>query len=230
MSLETFLFSRPGDDFGRIQPDNFDVLEGDYLLAIGSDTPGRTSFFKLGDRFDAYQSEVPGAEAKALRFRGKWRGPEGTMPAVSSIVSLGFGLANGQTLILEIDEGLPQIITFTTAQFMSIGSALPEEVAVAINSQLVGATAVSTGFGSVQITSDTTGKRSRVKVVGGTATALGMIELAWKFSVRIAGDEISSRILRSGEEQSLSDMGAQLADYTVTSSIEVRFRLEVTSV
>lgn len=230
--LTPFLTSRPGIDQGRIEPVNFDVPEGDYLFALGSDTAGRESFFKLGDRFDVYQAEIPGSLARIIRFRGKWRGPVGTMPAVSLIIDpgVGFSLSDGQTLILAIDEGLNQTITFATAQFANIAAALPEEVAAAINSQLTGASAVSTGFGSVQVTSDTSGKRSRVRVVGGSASALGMIELGWKFSLLVDGDELASRILRPGEEQELADMGASLSEYIVTSSLEVRFRLEVVEV
>ncbi len=82
------------------------------------------------------------------------------MPAVSVIINpaAGFVLADGKTLILAIDEGADQTVTFSTGQFVNIAAALPEEVAAAINSQLEGARAASTGFGSIQVSSDTTGK------------------------------------------------------------------------
>lgn len=82
-------------------------------------------------------------------------------------------LTNGQTLIVEIDGGSAQTITFITAQFSDIGAATAAEVASAINSNLTGA-AASASSGSVVITSSTTGDSSKVEVTGGTAnTALG---------------------------------------------------------
>ena len=228
--FSTFITSTPGVEQGRIEPVNFDVPEGDYLFCLGSDPSGREAWFKLGDTFDVYQSDTFASDEKILKFRGKVRGPSSTMPAVSSIVNpaTGYNLSNGETLILAIDEGANQTITFSTGQFSNISQATPSEVAAAINPQLTGALARSTGFGSVEVRSNTSGKRSRVEVVGGTALNLGMKELAWKASLLVDSDELVSRILKPGEEQTLNDMSANLAEYSGT--IEVKFRLEVVEI
>ena len=229
--LHTFLTGRPGIDQGRNNPDNFTVNEGDFLFTMGSDTPGRVGWFKLGDTFDLLQSDTPAAVDKIVRFRGKWRGPTSGMPAVSAEVGPPnwFVLADAQTLILSIDGGSNQTITYSTGDFADITKALPGEVVSTTNTQLTGATATSTGFGQMAIHSDTNAKRSRVQVIGGTATALTMVELGWRISMRLDNDVLVSRILKTGEEQDLSDMAVNLAEYT-TPPTELKFRLEVIAV
>jgi hypothetical protein len=225
-----FITDVPGDEQGRIEPINFDVPEGDYLFCLGSDPSSREGWFKLGDKFEIYQSDTFASDEKLIIFRGKWRGPESTMPAVSAIVnpSTGYALSNGETLTLAIDEGSNQIVEFLTGDFSNIGQATPAEVAAVINSAITGAVARSTGFGSVEIVSNTVGKRSRVEVVSATATALDMKELGWKLSVLVNSDELISRILKPGEEQDLNDVGVNLAEYSGT--IELRFTLEVVEI
>lgn len=225
-----FITNVPGVEQGRIAPVEFDVPEGDYLFCMGSDVSGRTGWFKLGDKFEISQSDTFASDEKLISFRGKWRGPLLRMPAVSSIVdpATGYSLSDGETLILSIDGGSNQTITFSSGQFSNISQATPTEVAAAINPQLEGATARSTGFGSVEIISNSSGKKTRVEVVGGTATNLGMIELAWKLSILVNSDELVSRILRPGEDQDLNDIGLNLAEYSGT--IELKFSLEVVEI
>lgn len=239
---ETFYTSRPGLDQGRIAPSNFDPPEGDYVFCCGSDTPGRYAWLKAGDKFEVYQADSPDAAAKILRFVGKWRGPVSAMPAVTAEVGPPnfYTLSDGETLFLDIDESeIPQVITFNAASFVDITKARPAEVVDVINASLTGAVASLTGRGALQVRSLGSGRRARVRVVGGTATALDMTELAWKFSIFIdssgggegipfAGDEHSSRILRTGEDQDLSDMGANITSYVPP--IEIHFRLEVVEI
>lgn len=224
---ECFYTSLPGVEQGRVDSQTFEPPEGRYALVLGSDNPGRYGWFKKGDLFDVFQTDTPAAAAKLLRFTGKWRGPIQAMPAVSAEVGPPnfFVLADGQTLILAIDEGSNQTITFSTGDFADITKALPSEVVAAINAELTGATASLTGRGGLYVSTFTSGRRARVAVLGGTATALAMEELAWKASLQIDADELVSRILLPGEEQDLSDMAANLIEYTPP--FTVRFRLEV---
>lgn len=217
-----FLTQRPGVEQGRVQTTNFVPTEGDYAMVLGSDIAGHTREFSVGDRFDVFQSDTPIAAAKLIRFRGKWRGPS-RMPALAQAVEL-YALVDGQTLLVDIDGGGQQTITFATAQFVAIGAARADEVVAAINSQITGATASVASPGAPQIFSDTTGLRSRVEILGGTAAALSMSELGWKASLLLDGIERASRILRPGEEQILDDMAANLA---TAATVVILFRLEV---
>ncbi|MEZ4674860.1 MAG: glycosyl hydrolase family 28-related protein [Caldilineaceae bacterium] len=82
---------------------------------------------------------------------------------------------DGFTLVVQIDNGPVQTVTFHTADFADIHAALASEVAMLLDAALThsGATATSGGT-KVTITSDTKGVSSHVQVTGGTAnTALG---------------------------------------------------------
>lgn len=84
-----------------------------------------------------------------------------------------YALVNNQTLTVKVDGGAAQTITFTTSQFVAIGAATAEEVAAAINGQIVGAQATVTSGGTkVTITSDRRGTGSHIEVTGGSANAV----------------------------------------------------------
>jgi hypothetical protein len=228
--LSSFYTSRPGIDQGRVDSDTFVVPEGDYLFLSGSDTPNKFSWFSEGDSYAINQTDTPPSNSLITRFTGKWRGPQTTMPVLS--VDVGppnyFVLADGQTLILSVDEGGNQTVTFTTGYFVSITQAKPIEVVGAINAQLIGATASVTGSGGIKIKSNSTGKGSRVEIIGGTATALILSELQWELSIIVDTDILNTRILWPGQEQDLSDMGASIVEYTAPFDLE--FKLELVAV
>lgn len=86
-----------------------------------------------------------------------------------------YALATSQTLIVSVDGGLGQTVTFLTVDFDDIAAATAAEVVAVLNRTtggLTGATA-SVDSGKVRITSATYGSTSSVQVTGGTATALG---------------------------------------------------------
>jgi hypothetical protein len=84
-----------------------------------------------------------------------------------------FALSDGQTLLVKVDGGAVQIVTFVTADFVAVGAATAAEVATRITTDLTGASAVDFS-GQVSLTSDTLGNKSRLEVTGGTANgALG---------------------------------------------------------
>lgn len=77
------------------------------------------------------------------------------------------------TLLIKIDQGPVQTITFVSGDFAAPATATAEEIAAAINSGLVGGLArVITAGTEVQIESDTIGTGSYVEVTGGTANAV----------------------------------------------------------
>jgi hypothetical protein len=213
-----------GEQQGRVyQPAGFPPPEGDYALVLGADSPGWVMPFSVGDVFDCYQSDSPGA-GSVVHFSGRFRGPS-RMPALAGFEpGAGYVLADGQTLIVAIDGGANQTITFTTAQFAAIGAARSNEVRDAINSVLVGATAFLTGT-ELAILSDSTGRRSRVEIVGGTAVALNFQELAWKLRLLLAGTAVAERILLPGETEDLTDMAGNLAAHG--DPVEIRFQVEL---
>ncbi len=225
--LTPWITRRPGQEQGRLKdPPGFAQPEGDFALVLGADSANWSARFDIGDSFEVFQSDTisPG---KIVRFTGRFRGPS-RMPAVSvKEPAAGYVLADGQTLILAIDGGTNQTITFSTAQFVSIGAARAPEVKAAIAGALTSATAFLTGEG-VGVLSDTTGRRSRVEVVGGTATALNFQELGWRFQIVLGGTTtVVSRDLAPGEEEDLKDMAGNLADFG--DPAEVRFRLILVS-
>jgi len=87
-----------------------------------------------------------------------------------------YDLADGLTLLVEIDEGVEQTITFLTSEFVDIANATAEEVAAVINAKIVGASCDLDG-GAPRITSDTRGTGSGVNVTGGTANTGGVNRL-----------------------------------------------------
>ena len=116
--------------------------------------------------------------------------------AKAAITSLGietFTLANGETLDIEVDQGVAQTVTFLTGDFADIANATAAEVAAVIDSALTGATAVDTIATNVRITSDLDGSGSALRVVGGTAfEALGFSKALFKgFNPDIPAQQIN---------------------------------------
>jgi uncharacterized phage protein gp47/JayE len=79
-----------------------------------------------------------------------------------------FLLADGQTLLVEIDEGDVQVVSFAGGDFANIAAATAQEVADAITADLTNAEAVDAG-GMVRLVSDKEGSGSAVRIRGGTA-------------------------------------------------------------
>ena len=220
MAYTPFAVNRPGVEHGRIFPQLSAPVDGDAIVMLGVESPGWTDRdFAIGDKVEASQSDSKGT-ADVVRFSNRVRAPS-EMPALSSMEP--FGLADGQTLQLAIDGGAVQTITFNTADFAVIGAARATEVAQAISAALAGASAAQTGRGRVVIRSATTGRHSRVEVVGGTATALGFVELAWHVQFLINGTVIAQKRMLTGEVREFSDWTANLAAYA--DPVEIKFRL-----
>ena len=86
-----------------------------------------------------------------------------------------YSLADSETLLVAVDGGGAQTITFLLGDFADISAATAAEVAAVINAQITGAEAtIDTGAGTVKIKTLTQGTGGSVQVTGGTANpALG---------------------------------------------------------
>jgi phage tail-like protein len=86
-----------------------------------------------------------------------------------------YSLADSQTLLVEVDGGGAQTITFLLADFLDITAATAEEVAIVISAQITGAEAsVDLASGKITIRTLTQGTSGSVQITGGTANpALG---------------------------------------------------------
>lgn len=93
-----------------------------------------------------------------------------TQASVTGATTETFVLVDLFTLTFEVD-GVPQTVTFNTAEFAAIGAATAAEVAAVIAAEAIGVQ-VSVSAGAVVITSDTFGTGSTLDTFGGTALAI----------------------------------------------------------
>jgi hypothetical protein len=83
-----------------------------------------------------------------------------------------YALTDGQTLLISLDQGAAQTITFNTADFVDIAAATADEIVTKINASLTGGVAVSTDEGNrILIQTNTLDSTGSVQVTGGTANA-----------------------------------------------------------
>jgi flagellar hook protein FlgE len=126
-------------------------------------------------------SVVPPEQTSSISFRGNLPAPgPSSGPTVEKLESLPFqqaqaaqvvtpggepfALTNGDQLVLSVDLGASQTITFTSSQFANIGAATAAEVVAAINSQLTGATASVGPGNTIVINTSSSGNASRIQV------------------------------------------------------------------
>jgi hypothetical protein len=193
-------------------------------LAAGATLPAGSiaSIGTTGDRW-VTQSAVTNAAAVAATVDVEARSEEvapivGNAYAIDSIAvpvagwsakaakntlnSEPFTLANNQTLLVEIDEGSAQTVTFVTGDFVDITNATAAEVASVLSSNLTGASALDAA-GEVRLTSDLEGSGSAVRITGGTGfEALGFSrEKVRGFNI----DKAAQIINTASETYALSD-------------------------
>lgn len=103
-----------------------------------------------------------------------------------------FELANGETVVVAIDEGAEQVITLNSGDFSNIAAATATEVANAINATLTGGTATALADDTVVVQSDTNGSGSAVRVRGTANLALGFPRFTWRgFNNSRPGESVS---------------------------------------
>lgn len=102
----------------------------------------------------------------------------GDSAVITTVNTAPFNVTTGQTLIVVIDGGAPQTITFSSGTITS-GAATADEIANRISAVVTGAQAVNYPAGNtdvVRFSSDSFGVASTIQITGGTAnTGLGFI-------------------------------------------------------
>jgi uncharacterized phage protein gp47/JayE len=122
----------------------------------------------------------------------------------------------GQTLLVKVDGGAAQTVTFLIGDFTIPAAATAAEVAARITTDLTGATALDAG-GSVRIESDLDGSGSSLEVTGGTAQAeldfpTDEVKGLNSLDALLGADEETDADLRIRREQSLAASGAATID------------------
>ncbi len=133
---------------------------GDSPASVTGTVVGPWAFVS-GDTIEvAIDAEVPGSP-ETVTFTG--------VAAVRESSAGTWDLSGGKTLLLSIDGGVGQTISFVDGNFITPTAATATEVAAAINAGLIGGKATVTSGTKVSITSDRKGTGSGVNVSGGTA-------------------------------------------------------------
>jgi hypothetical protein len=87
-----------------------------------------------------------------------------------------WNFTGGKTLLVKVDGGAVQTVTFIDADFFNPAAASAMEVSAVINAQIAGGTAVPST--SIGLYSNTKGTGSIIQVTGGTANAAGLLEFS----------------------------------------------------
>lgn len=224
----SYFVESAGDVWGRVVPTDFEAPEGSAVLVLGSVDAGRIiRLDPTGNLALISQTSIPvPAGTNFVSLKGKIRGPE-RMPILSDVEN--FALADGDTLVLKVDGGPNQTVTFDTADFAAIATARAVEVGGVLNRDIAGAKARLTGDGALTLLSNTKGRRSNVEIVGGTAAAaLGFAAYTWRAYILHDSNEVIASIeIRVGETRDLSDLGGSIATFAdPLSSIDFALRVE----
>lgn len=153
------------------------VLEGTPATATASLLTGATSPTS-GTTLSANSAPFALEAGQILSVLVDGAGPfAATFEAASAEITAGnaptYNLNDLETLLVTVDSGPVQTITFNTASFSNINAATSLEINAVINAAITGASADIDG-GAPRITSDKKGTDSHVEVTGGTgAAALG---------------------------------------------------------
>lgn len=123
--------------------------------------------------------------------------------AVNNLAQEPYTLADGETLLVSIDGGADQTITFNTGDFADISNATAAEVASVITIGLSGGTGAVVDTDRVRISSDLNGVGSSVQINGGTAYAA----LGFSRSLVLGFNDDRPAVTTSGNSQpyTLSD-------------------------
>ena len=214
-----------GSAQGRIQPTGVTPPEGDFVFVLGHDIPGVEHDLTVGDEISISQLADFGADTLVCRVTVRTRPPD-RMPLES--LAEPFALADGQTLLVSVDGGADQTVTFNTADFVAIGTARAYEVAAKIRATLTGADSRTRVPNTVSIVSDKRGQGSSVAISGGTAAGtLGFTGRAWRASMLIDSVERAARQIDPGNTRDLQ-FAANVANLAGDHTLE--FKLELVSV
>lgn len=126
-----------------------------------------------------------------------------------------YPLADGDTLVVSIDGGADQIVSFVAGDFVDISVATAAEVEAVLTAQLTGAVG-NDNAGTVEIVSLAEGAVSSVKVQGGTANAA----LAFPTTITTG---VSDRGRAQGWTLSAVNTAEEVAEFTNPATTEDAF-------
>jgi hypothetical protein len=156
------LIEGAGFTAARIQPVNYEPVDGDWVFCIGSDLPGMERVVAVGE-LAGIQQDVDLTDVTKISYAVALRQTEGASAGARrglEILYPVYFLAT-DTIKLKVDGGSEQTITFATTD-----NSLAE-IVDRCNATLVGAVA-SADNGQLKFTSDTTGTGSSIEITGGT--------------------------------------------------------------
>jgi hypothetical protein len=162
------LFEDLGFGAGRIQPVNYDPVDGDYAFVVGSDLPGKIRDVAVGEKA-GLERDVDFTSIKLITFAVAVRQTEGSSAGARRGLQASYPMAftTGDDIKLKVNGGSEQTITFQDTD-----NSL-EEIVDRCNATLTGAVA-SADNGQLKFTSSTTGTGSSIEITGGTVyTDLG---------------------------------------------------------
>lgn len=185
------LFLDLGAQTGRLQPENYTPVDGDYAFVIGSDEQDRYIDVSIG--------EIAGIEQTvdlttitlitfALRFRQTHGESAGARRGLLASYPMAFAI--GDDIKLKVDGGIEQTISFLDTDNTI------DEIVTKCNASLIGAIATADN-GQLKFTSATTGTGSSIEITGGTVyldlghslgTTTG-VRVRFKFKCLIGGSE-----------------------------------------
>lgn len=225
MTLPSYFPEGLGVEHGRIAPTRVSPPEGDWVLSLGAESPGRTSLFQWGDPPAMWELVAEKELSTALTIRWEVIGPR-RMPVISDPGP--FVLADGGTLLLRADR-LDHTIVWDAADFAVVGAATAAEVAAVLNRDLPTNWEVSSTYGGVvRMEYAQYGRQSEIRVIGGTtAAAFGWRYPAWRIFLRMDDIDYFTRLVRPGDAVSLTDAFAALEDVPASSEYRVGIVLDV---
>lgn len=163
----------------------------------------------VGEGLDTDPAEwVDSPEETAETFDVRWAGLAAQQYAEKLEP---YALTDTNTLLVAIDGGAPQVVTFSSGDFVDIANATAAEVAAVFTAQLTGAVGVYDNAGRVSIRSSFLGVGSSVVVTGGTDLG-AFISYYPSIGSVIYGNETDSEILPSATSALWDEGGSYESD------------------
>ena len=185
------LFLDLGAQSGRLQPENYTPVDGDYAFVIGSDAPDRYIDISIG-AFAGLKRDEDLTSVTLITFALRFRQTQGESAGARRglLGSYPMAFVDGDDIKLEVDGGSEQALSF-----LDTDNTL-EEIVDACNATLTDAVA-SADNGQLKFTSNTLGTGSSIEITGGsvytdlghTLGATSGVRVRFKFKFLVGGTE-----------------------------------------
>lgn len=201
-------------------------------LAAVTNSGGSAADFNV-DCVSSDFGAIPGPAQSIRKIETPVTGWNEVAATILSANAQTYALSNGMNLLVKVDDGAVQTVTFLTGDFAIIGAATAAEVAAKIDSVLIGAGSAA-DTNKVRITSDEDGPASAIHVTGGTSnTALGfstsrLVGSPFNVLDAVLGREIETDVaLRIRREQLLRSTGTATVEAIKSRVLDVDNVLQV---